>query len=113
MRVRYIVKKDEGVVVCLGELATLDLAKDLGFVPKNGEVDLIELIPYMINDTYRGVARLAEGDAWDEALGKEIAYNKMIAKYLKAKTKKVESILKDVEDTAKDLKKVLETYKTV
>lgn len=112
MRVRYIVKKDEGIVVCLGELATLDLAKDLGFVPKNGEVDLIELIPYMINDTYRGVARLAEEDTWDETIGKELAYNKMMAKYLKAKSKKVESILKDIEATANDLRKVLETYTT-
>ena len=60
MRVLFIVKKDEGVVVCLGELATLDLAKDLGFVPKNGEVDLIELIPYMINLSSSDVMKLTE-----------------------------------------------------
>lgn len=111
MKVRYIVKKDEGVIVCLGEYASLDVAKDLGFIPKSGEVDLIELIPYMISDTYKGVARLCEEDEWDENFGKEVAHSKMLAKYHKAKTKKIESILADLEDTERGLRKVLESYK--
>ena len=92
MRVRYIVKKDEGVVICLGQGTALDAMKELGiFNYKEPDFDLVFSLPeYIISDEYKGVARLCDGDTWNEEFGKEIAYQKMKKKYLRAKIKAVD-----------------------
>ena len=109
MKVRYIVKKDEGVVICLGQGTALDAMKELGiFNYKEPDFDLVLSLPeYIISDEYKGVARLCDGDTWDEELGKEIAYQKMKRKYLRAKIK---AIGRAVEHLAEEYQKALDVH---
>lgn len=101
MRVRYIVKKEDGVVVCLGEGTALDVAKELKFIDKKPDVEeLINIYPFLISDVFKGVARLSDEDVWDEDVGKKVAYAKMMAKYNYAKYKVVFDLC---EDTAQSL----------
>ena len=51
------------------------------------------------------------GIKFDEELGKKIAYAKMQAKYLKAKSKIINNMLEEVEEARKGLKEILEFYK--
>lgn len=89
MRVRYIVKEEEGIVVCLGEGTALDLAKDLGLINvRNFSIeDVVEVAPFLISESYKGVARLSKEDTWNVEIGKKVAYAKMMTKYLRAKSK--------------------------
>lgn len=97
MRVRYFIKKEDGIVVCIGENTALDVAKELQLInSKNFDTeDLIEVIPFLISDSYKGVARLSSEDVWDEEVGKKIAYAKMMTKYLKAKSKVLGDLSKE------------------
>jgi hypothetical protein len=112
MRVRYIVKKDEGVVICLGQGTALDAMKDLGiFNYKEPDFDLVFSLPEcIISDEYKGVARLCDGDTWDEKFGKEIAYQKMKKKYLRAKIK---AVGRAVEHFAKEYQEALRVHKNL
>lgn len=89
MRVRYIVKEEEGIVVCLGEGTALDLAKDLGLINVRdfSIEDVVEVAPLLISESYKGVARLSKEDTWNVEIGKKVAYAKMMTKYLRAKSK--------------------------
>ena len=109
MRVRYIVKKDEGVVIGLGQGTALDAMKELGiFNYKEPDFDLVFSLPeYIISDEYKGVARLCDGDTWDEEFGKEIAYQKMKKKYLRAKIK---AVGRAVEHLAKEYQEALSVH---
>ena len=109
MRVRYIVKKDEGVVICRGQGTALDAMKELGiFNYKKPDFDIVLSLPeYIISDEYKGVARLCDGDTWDEEFGKEIAYQKMKKKYLRAKIKAVD---RAVEHLAKEYQEALRVH---
>ena len=42
---------------------------------------------FLIKDTYRGVAKCAPEDTWDEEVGKRIARNRLLKKYHKDKTR--------------------------
>lgn len=101
MKVRYIVKEAEGIVVCLGEGTALDVAKELGIInPKDFTTDeLIDTIPFLISDCYKGVARLSKEDTWNEETGRKVAYAKMKRKYLSAKLKVMVQLVKDTNDT--------------
>lgn len=99
MKKKFIVKKDEGVVVAIGSFCTFDLAKDLGILHKNDDVlEMLDIInPYLIQDTFKGVAKLSPEDEWDESKGKDIAEAKMLIKYLKAKKKVLDKNLADID----------------
>ena len=115
MEVRYIVKAEDGVVVCIGSDASFDLLKDLDYkLCADTMVD--KILPFIIKDEFKGVAKLSEEDKvagvkFDEELGKKIAYAKMQAKYLKAKSKVINNMLEEVEEARKGLKEILEFYK--
>lgn len=113
MKMRYIVKKEDGVVICLGEDAAFDFAKDLGILNKNtdlGSIKFTELIPFMISDTFKGIARLADGDIWDEQIGKDVARDKMFTKYNHAKAKKATALLSVQVNGAEFLSNLIDTY---
>ena len=115
MEVRYIVKAEDGVVVCIGSDASFDLLKDLDYkLCADTMVD--EILPFIIKDEFKGVAKLSDEDKaagvkFNEELGKKIAYAKMQAKYLKAKSKIINNMLEEVEEARKGLKEILEFYK--
>ena len=115
MEVRYIVKAEDGVVVCIGSDASMDLLKDLNY-RLTADTMVEDILPFIIKDEFKGVAKLSEEDKiagvkFDETLGKKIAYAKMQAKYLKAKSKVVKKLLEDVEEVEKGFKEILEVYK--
>lgn len=98
MNVRYIVKEDEGVVVCLLTECAMDVLKDLSKKYNMYLAPIIELDEkedLIISDTYKGVAKLMDGDKWDEGVGRDIAKYKALEKYLVAKDK---AILKFVDN---------------
>lgn len=115
MEVRYIVKAEDGVVVCIGSDASFDLLKDLDY-NLCSDTMVEDILPFIIRDEFKGVAKLSDDDKkagvkFDEKLGKKIAYAKMQAKYLKAKSKIVKRILSDLEEAQKGLNEILEVYK--
>lgn len=113
MKMRYIVKKEDGVVICLGEDAAFDFCKDLGILNKNtdlGDVKFTEVIPFLISDTFKGIARLADDDTWDEQIGKDVARAKMFTKYNNAKAKKANALLASLVNSAEYLSDLLDTY---
>ena len=115
MEVRYIVKAEDGVVVCIGSDASFDLLKDLDY-KLCADTMVEDIMPFIIKDEFKGVAKLSDEDKldgvkFDEKLGKKIAYAKMQAKYLKAKSKIINNMLGEVEEARKGLKEILEFYK--
>ena len=117
MRLRYIVDKEHGVVVCIGECGDFDLMKDLGILDKDcsniDDIPLQELLAYFLSSSFKGVAKLADGDVWDEQLGKDIAREKCFAKYNSAKKRKVERLIEKAESVLEVLNSLKEDYETL
>lgn len=87
MQVKYIVKPEDGVVVCILSDTTYDVMVDMKLPLDFFNTDMAEM--FEIRDEFKGVARLAVEDTWDEERGKQIAYLKAYKKYLNAKAKVV------------------------
>lgn len=117
MRLRYIVDKEHGVVVCIGECGDFDLLKDLGILNKDcsniDDIPLQELLAYFLSPSFKGVAKLADGDVWDEKLGKDIAREKCFAKYNSAKKHKVERLIEQAKSVLEVLNSLKESYETL
>ena len=117
MRLRYIVDKEHGVVVCIGEFGEFDLMKDLGILDKDcsniDDIPLQELLAYSLSSSFKGVAKLADGDVWDEQLGKDIAREKCFAKYNSAKKHKVERLIEQTKSLLEVLNSRKEAYETL
>ena len=117
MRLRYIVDKEHGVVVCIGECSEFDLMKDLGILDKDcsniDDIPLQELLAYFLSSSFKGVAKLADGDVWDEQLGKDIAREKCFAKYNSAKKRKVERLIEQAKSVLEVLNSLKEDYETL
>lgn len=117
MRLRYIVDREHGVVVCIGEFGEFDLMKDLGILDKYysniDDVPIQELLAYSLSSSFKGVAKLADGDIWDEQLGKDIAREKCFAKYNSAKKHKVEKLIEQAEEVLGVLNKLKESYESL
>lgn len=117
MRLRYIVDKEHGVVVCIGECGDFDLLKDLGILNKDcsniDDIPLQELLAYFLSSSFKGVAKLADGDVWDEKLGKDIAREKCFAKYNSAKKHKVERLIEQAKSVLEVLNSLKEDYETL
>ena len=117
MRLRYIVDKEHGVVVCIGECGEFDLMKDLGVLDKDcsniDDIPLQELLAYSLSSSFKGVAKLADGDVWDEQLGKDIARKKCFATYNSAKKHKVERLIEQDKSVLEVLNSLKESYETL
>ena len=78
-KVNYIVKKDEGVVVCI--LNDTNYYFSDYIMARLLRQDYRDIVPslhneYFLKNSYSGVARCAPGDEWNEELGRKIAFNK-------------------------------------
>lgn len=117
MRLRYIVDKEHGVVVCIGECSEFDLMKDLGILDKDcsniDDIPLQELLEYSLSSSFKGVAKLAYGDVWDEQFGKDVAREKCFAKYNSAKKHKVDKLIKQAKSVLEVLNAHKEAYETL
>lgn len=84
---QYIVSKERKMVICIIDKAArsfleycyLKLGKVDMFLPGGKDVDLLTM-----PTTFIGVATLAEGDTWDEELGKDIAFAKAAQKFYRS-----------------------------
>lgn len=117
MRLRYIVDKEHGVVVCIGECGEFDLMKDLGILDKDcsniDDIPLQDLFAYSLSSSFKGVAKLADGDVWDEQFGKDIAREKCFAKYNSAKKHKIEKLIEQTESVLECLNEHKEVYEAL
>lgn len=77
---KFIINKEAGVVVALLENCAFDC---IDAIDKE-EFSDISICEFMMNPVYRGVARLACGDVFNEDKGKEIAFNILKKKYYSA-----------------------------
>ena len=78
-KVNYIVKKDEGVVVCILNDTKYYFSDYI--MARLLRQDYRDIVPslhneYFLKNSYSGVARCAPGDEWNEELGRKIAFNK-------------------------------------
>jgi len=88
----YIVNEEKGVVVCKILNCTVDAVL---LLDKNGLV-CMDLWPQdrvptvlVMQDTYTGIAKLKDGDTFNEEFGKKLAYKIAMAKYNAALDKKI------------------------
>ena len=103
---KYIIKKEDGVVVAILQGTAMDLIKLL-----NVDTDDYRVIEKLIlSDQYKGVAKLADGDVWDEEVGKDIAFEKAHAKYKDAILKRFKMIKKSLEVSLKQTEMVIEDF---
>lgn len=71
-----------------------------------------EIMPLLMNDTYKGVAYCSIDDTFDLKQGMHIARDRMLAKYYKGKRKVFKSIYKSVHSLdAKLSEMIANTYK--
>lgn len=74
--------------------------------------DKDEIMPLLMNDTYKGVAYCSIDDTFDLKQGMHIARDRMLAKYYKGKRKVFKSIYKSVHSLdAKLSEMIANTYK--
>lgn len=74
--------------------------------------DKDEIMPLLMNDTYKGVAYCSIDDTFDLKQGMHIARDRMLAKYYKGKRKVFKSVYKSVHSLdAKLSEMIANTYK--
>lgn len=90
----YFVKPEEGVVVCKVTDCDFDAlafaSKHIQFIanPDDCYYDMSYSENFYMNENYVGVARLQEGDTFNEEFGKKLALRKALAKHDNALLKK-------------------------
>lgn len=103
---KFIIKEEDGVVVAILQGTAMDLIKLL-----NVDTDDYRVIEkLLLSDQYKGVAKLADGDVWNEEVGKEIAFEKAHAKYKEAILKRLKMIKKGIEVSLKQMETVIEDF---
>lgn len=104
-KVRFIVKENDGVVVAVAHgcerLAVEEIFKKCNHAHLIG----LDCRDYVINDTYRAVAKCSPEDAWDEETGKEIARKRLYAKIDSIVARKLSRFAEDMQELADEAKK--------
>ena len=103
---KFIIKEEDGVVVAILQNTSMDLINLL----KVDTDDYRVIEELLLSDSYKGVARLADGDEWDEEVGKLVAFEKAHAKYKDAILKRFKMIKKSLEASLKQTEMVIEDF---
>lgn len=106
---KFIVKPEDGVVVCILDNTMLDLVQDLK-IPFDAPMECVE--PLLLNESYKGIARLSKDDTWNEEFGRNLAFEKAYVKYKAAKVKKLTKLMNIYFDTAQILKDIITDIET-
>lgn len=85
MEVRYEVHPEQRVCVCYIEDCKWDVFDFLNKYFRRVSADTNVTIP----DRFKGVARCAEEDEFDEIYGKDLAFDRAYAKYMNSFTKRI------------------------
>lgn len=80
MTTKYYVNKEKGAIT-----AVIELTKEEKNILFYNTLDLkfLEIPRASLNRIYTGVAKLTDGDVWDEEWGKKLAFKKAYNKYMK------------------------------
>lgn len=101
-----------GLVIAIMDECGLDAIFDLMDKTAIDFIDRDEIMPFLMNDTYKGVAYCSMDDAFDLKQGMHIARDRMLAKYYKGKRNVFKDIYKTVHSLdAKLSEMIANTYK--
>ena len=80
MTTKYYVNKEKGAIT-----AVIELTKEEKNILFYNTLDLksLEIPRASLNRIYTGIAKLTDGDIWDEEWGKKLAFKKAHNKYMK------------------------------
>lgn len=92
--VDYIIKPEEGVVVCTISECEYN-AMDIVNETTGGLIISPFTENFLLSNQYKGVAKCLPGDTFDEEYGKKLAYKIAYKKYATALEKKVKYIVED------------------
>lgn len=109
--VEYIVKEEQGVVICIISGCEFDAVE---LVDKHTDLFGHPCVPdkFAISDKYKGVARCTADDTFDVEYGKKLAFKKAYLKYTKALEKKVRFIVDDYKKYSEKVLKGCEKART-
>lgn len=103
---KFIIKEEDGVVVAILQNTSMDLINLL----KVDTDDYRVIEKLLLSDSYKGVAKLADGDEWDEEIGKLVAYEKAHAKYKNAILKRLKMIKKNIEASLEQMNVIVKDF---
>lgn len=97
--VNYIVKEQEGIVVCIISDCELNAINVVNSTTGIFDVCCLGTIPeeFFLGE-YKGVSKCVPEDTFDVEYGKNLAYSKAYLKYVTALEKKVKYIVKDYKN---------------
>lgn len=105
-------KSWKGLVIAMMDECGLDAIFDLMDKTAIDFFDKDEIMPFLMNDTYKGVAYCSIDDTFDLKQGMHIARDRMLAKYYKGKRNVFKNIYKTVHSLdAKLSEMIANTYK--
>lgn len=105
-------KSWKGLVIAMMDECGLDAIFDLMDKTAIDFFDKDEIMPFLMNDTYKGVAYCSIDDTFDLKQGMHIARDRMLAKYYKGKRNVFKNIYKTVHSLdAKLSEMIASTYK--
>lgn len=103
---KFIIKEEDGVVVAILQDTSMDLINLL----KVDTDDYRVIEKLLLSDSYKGVARLADGDEWDEEVGKLVAFEKAHAKYKDAILKRLKMIKRSIKESLKQMEVIVKDF---
>lgn len=103
---KFIIKEEDGVVVAILQNTSMDLINLL----KVDTDDYRVIEKLLLSDSYKGIARLADGDEWDEEVGKDIAFEKAHAKYKEAILKRLKMIKKGIKESLEQMEVIVKDF---
>ena len=101
-----------GLVIAMMDGCGLDAIFDLMGKTAIDFIDKDEIMPFLMKDTYKGVAYCSIDDAFDLKHGMHIARDRMLAKYYKGKRKVFKNLYKNIHSIDMKLSEMIAgTYK--
>lgn len=102
----------KGLVIAIMDECGLDAIFDLMDKTTIDFIDKDEIMPFLMNGTYKGVAYCSIDDTFDLKQGMHIARDRMLAKYYKGKRNVFKNVYKSVHSLdAKLSEMIANTYK--
>ena len=101
-----------GLVIAMMDGCGLDAIFDLMGKTAIDFIDKDEIMPFLMKDTYKGVAYCSIDDTFDLKQGMHIARDRMLAKYYKGKRKVFKNLYKNIHSIDTKLSEMIaSTYK--
>ena len=101
-----------GLVIAIMDECGLDAIFDLMDKTAIDFIDKDEIMPFLMKDTYKGVAYCSIDDTFDLKQGMHIARDRMLAKYYKGKRKVFKNLYKNIHSIDMKLSEMIAgTYK--